>query len=111
MCWSARDSSLAGAMHSGGRAVCKPRHSRRPRAGSRSIAGTGNDASIVSTDSYMHCKRRRRKMPAKQSRSADTSKDTGDREMVIVRMIAAPRELVFQAFTDREHIGLWWGPN
>jgi uncharacterized protein YndB with AHSA1/START domain len=32
-------------------------------------------------------------------------------ELVIRRTIAAPRELVFAAFTDPAHIGMWWGPN
>jgi uncharacterized protein YndB with AHSA1/START domain len=30
---------------------------------------------------------------------------------LISREIAAPRELVFAALTDGEHIGQWWGPN
>lgn len=33
-----------------------------------------------------------------------------DRLIEIVRLIKAPRELVFDAFTDRDHIGHWWGP-
>jgi uncharacterized protein YndB with AHSA1/START domain len=37
--------------------------------------------------------------------------DTSDREIVITRVLAAPRELVFDAFTDDRHIGQWWGPN
>ena len=36
---------------------------------------------------------------------------TAGREIVISRVIDAPRELVFDAFTDREHIAEWWGPN
>ena len=36
---------------------------------------------------------------------------TADREMVVTRTIKAPRELVFQAFTDPQHVGHWWGPN
>lgn len=36
---------------------------------------------------------------------------SADRELVITRTINAPRELVFEAFTDPEHIGQWWGPN
>lgn len=36
--------------------------------------------------------------------------DTGDREIVISRIINAPRELVWQAMTDPEHIVHWWGP-
>jgi uncharacterized protein YndB with AHSA1/START domain len=37
--------------------------------------------------------------------------DTADRELVMTRTINAPRELVFAAWTDPEHIGQWWGPN
>jgi uncharacterized protein YndB with AHSA1/START domain len=37
--------------------------------------------------------------------------NTADREMVITRVINAPRELVFAAFSDAEHFSLWWGPN
>jgi uncharacterized protein YndB with AHSA1/START domain len=32
------------------------------------------------------------------------------REISTSRVINAPRELVFAAFSDREHIGEWWGP-
>ena len=31
-------------------------------------------------------------------------------EIVITRVFDAPREMVFQAWTDPAHIGLWWGP-
>ena len=31
--------------------------------------------------------------------------------MVISRVINAPRDLVFAAFSDAEHFTLWWGPN
>jgi uncharacterized protein YndB with AHSA1/START domain len=37
--------------------------------------------------------------------------DTSDREIVIERTLRAPRELVFEAFTDAKHIGQWWGPD
>lgn len=33
-----------------------------------------------------------------------------DRELVISRVIKAPRERVFEAFTDPHHISMWWGP-
>lgn len=39
------------------------------------------------------------------------SANTSDREMVITRLIDAPRELVFKTFTDVEHVSKWWGPN
>ncbi|MFB5674059.1 SRPBCC domain-containing protein [Paenibacillus terreus] len=31
-------------------------------------------------------------------------------ELVITRTINAPRELVFEAFTQKEHLKHWWGP-
>jgi uncharacterized protein YndB with AHSA1/START domain len=34
-----------------------------------------------------------------------------DREVVLTRVIDAPRELVFDAFTDPKHVDHWWGPN
>ncbi|KAA2267116.1 ATPase [Solihabitans fulvus] len=33
-----------------------------------------------------------------------------DREIVISRVIGAPRELVFEAFTRVRHLSRWWGP-
>lgn len=33
-----------------------------------------------------------------------------DREIVVSRVIDAPRELVFEAFTDVCHLSQWWGP-
>jgi uncharacterized protein YndB with AHSA1/START domain len=35
---------------------------------------------------------------------------TADREIVISRVIDAPRELVFEAFTAVAHLSRWWGP-
>ena len=36
---------------------------------------------------------------------------TADREIVTSRLYDAPRELVFKAWTDPEHLKHWWGPN
>ena len=36
---------------------------------------------------------------------------TADREIVISRVIDAPREVVFEAFTDVRHLSRWWGPD
>ena len=36
--------------------------------------------------------------------------DTPDHEFVISRVFDAPRELVWKAFTDPEHMKHWWGP-
>ncbi len=33
-----------------------------------------------------------------------------EREIVITRVFEAPRELVFQAWTDPRHVAQWWGP-
>ncbi len=35
---------------------------------------------------------------------------TVDREIVIARVISAPRALVFEAFTEVRHLSRWWGP-
>jgi uncharacterized protein YndB with AHSA1/START domain len=35
---------------------------------------------------------------------------TADREIVMSRVIGAPRELVFEAFTQVRHLSRWWGP-
>ena len=34
-----------------------------------------------------------------------------DREIVITRVFEAPRELVFEAWTNPKHVAQWWGPN
>src|SRR6195952_1900234 len=44
--------------------------------------------------------------PATPAQSA-----TADREVVISRVISAPRELVFEAFTEVRPLSRWWGPN
>lgn len=36
---------------------------------------------------------------------------TAEREIVVTRLFDAPRELVFAAFTEREHIVNWWVPS
>lgn len=33
-----------------------------------------------------------------------------DREIIISRVVDAPRELVWEAFTEPKHIANWWGP-
>lgn len=38
------------------------------------------------------------------------STTTTEREIVVTRVIDAPRELVFAAFTEPEHIEQWWAP-
>ncbi|QNA44768.1 SRPBCC family protein [Lacibacter sediminis] len=36
---------------------------------------------------------------------------TADRELRLTRLLNAPVELVWEVFTDPEHIKHWWGPN
>ena len=41
----------------------------------------------------------------------DAPTATADREIVLSRIISAPRELVFEAFTEVRHLSRWWGPD
>lgn len=43
-------------------------------------------------------------------RYAEPTSPQADREIVISRKIQAPRALVFKAWTDPQHVGVWWGP-
>jgi len=36
---------------------------------------------------------------------------TADRELVMTRVVNAPRKLVFTVWTDPKHVAKWWGPN
>ena len=42
--------------------------------------------------------------------SSTTETNTADREIVISRVVDAPRELVWEAMTTPEHVVNWWGP-
>ena len=44
-------------------------------------------------------------------RGAPGPSAAADREIVISRVIDAPRELVFEAFTEVRHLSQWWGPD
>jgi uncharacterized protein YndB with AHSA1/START domain len=37
--------------------------------------------------------------------------DLADRQLLITRVLNAPIELVWEVWTDPEHIAQWWGPN
>lgn len=39
------------------------------------------------------------------------AESTADRAFVHARLIDAPRERVFRAFSDPAHLARWWGPN
>lgn len=42
---------------------------------------------------------------------ATITENTTGREIIIERLINAPRELVWEAWVDQTHIGNWWGPD
>lgn len=42
--------------------------------------------------------------------NAPSRSATEDREITISRLFDAPRDLVFQMWTDPAHVGKWWGP-
>ncbi|MGW0002375.1 SRPBCC family protein [Nocardia grenadensis] len=39
-----------------------------------------------------------------------TQPQTAGREIVVTRVLGAPRELVYEAFTEVRHLSQWWGP-
>jgi uncharacterized protein YndB with AHSA1/START domain len=47
---------------------------------------------------------------ATTSSSGEPDHASADREIVISQCIGAPRELVFEAFTQVRHLSRWWGP-
>src|SRR5512144_1655627 len=47
---------------------------------------------------------------AAAGRDAPAPSATADREIVISRVISAPQEMVFEAFTEVRHLSRWWGP-
>ena len=47
---------------------------------------------------------------AEKSSVATTYTTPSDREIGMTRVFDAPRELVYQAYTDPNHVPHWWGP-
>src|SRR5215468_3321306 len=47
---------------------------------------------------------------ATTSSGSEPAPSISDREIVISRVIGAPRELVFETFTRVQHLSHWWGP-
>ena len=45
------------------------------------------------------------------TRTNSSNAETAEREVVISRLINAPRALVWQAMTEPEHQNRWWGPD
>ena len=42
--------------------------------------------------------------------ASQQSRQTTEREFTITRVFDAPREMVWKAFTEPEHMKEWWGP-
>jgi uncharacterized protein YndB with AHSA1/START domain len=40
----------------------------------------------------------------------EPQQDTSDSELVMTRILDAPRDLVYEAWTTPKHIAQWWGP-
>src|ERR1700755_1723018 len=47
---------------------------------------------------------------ATTSSGGEAAQATVDRAIVISRVIGAPPQLVFEAFTRVQHLSRWWGP-
>ena len=48
---------------------------------------------------------------ATTSSSCEPPLASADREIVISRVVGAPPEIVFEAFTQVRHLAQWWGPD
>ncbi len=48
---------------------------------------------------------------AKNRPAEDAKQGVAEREIVISRVINAPREMVWKAFSDPNQVSRWWGPN
>src|SRR5579859_3756698 len=42
--------------------------------------------------------------------ASNATAGAADRELVFTRLFDAPRELVFEAWTEARHLAHWWGP-
>jgi uncharacterized protein YndB with AHSA1/START domain len=47
---------------------------------------------------------------ANRSGGPEETPETADREIRVTRVLKAPRELVFQAWIQADHLARWWGP-
>src|SRR5205085_1300696 len=50
-------------------------------------------------------------MEAAMTSSAKAVAAPGEATIATTRTVDAPRELVWQMWTDPAHVGKWWGPN
>jgi len=50
-------------------------------------------------------------MSSKQAAGTSAAPNTADREIVVSRVFDAPREMVWDAWTDPKQVVRWWGPH
>src|SRR5262249_46147440 len=75
--------------------------------GSSATDATGKTASRASTPTWADCNDRRREMDAGIRTSAPSATQ---HELTIRRTLNAPRELVFRAWTEPQHLAQWSCP-
>src|SRR5262245_28158667 len=74
--------------------------------GSETVAASGTRAFIASTAIWSNYKRRSSNVTAKH-RDATTLTTPSDREIVVTRVVNAPRRLVWEAYTNPAHVPHW----
>src|SRR5688572_11246645 len=92
-------------MPSTGPAPSTPHRSSRSRTGPRGTDTSGRPASIgwttTSPDSTRH-----------EGRTTTMTDDNASRDAVVIeRSFDAPVELIWQMWTDPEHVAAWYGPD
>src|SRR5260221_3024663 len=96
-----------------GRAGSTRARSRRRTTGSRNIAGFGTNVSIAWETTSKLCRLNKSKASGRRSMAEENNLDLAKdpRSIIGTRVFDAPRNLVFEAFTDPKHLAEWWGPN
>src|SRR5262245_65569471 len=77
--------------------------------GSSGIASYGTNGSTAWKVTCARFKQSRRRGRGMDAMAANT-KSSADREIVTTRLVDAPPDRVFDAWTDPEQIVQWWGP-
>jgi len=102
-----RGSSREAATRNGGHAVLSLRRYEPSIPGFRTIAVSGKSGSTVSMNIFKNFKGR--ESPVAERNSIDLNSDP--LSIIGTRIFDAPRELVFEAWTDPKHLSQWWGPD
>src|SRR6478672_3376484 len=90
-----------------GRAPSTPARSGRWPNGPASSSGSGTPATRGSTPTSITSSDRRSPMATATKTGVTTYGTPTDREIVVTRVVDAPRRLVFAAWTDPRHIPQW----